>query len=88
MAMSRQGATSSDLLLNPESMNNKLHQVLSNALVFFYRKEHTHCTTEKLLKLKKKNPKPQMLIYSFSCTALMAAADQLSPPAEAPNCGV
>ena len=58
MVVSRKSAASSDLLLNPELMNNKLHQVLSNALVFFHIKEHIHCTIEKLPKLKK-NPKPK-----------------------------
>lgn len=65
MAMSREGAASSDLLLNPESMNNKLHQVLINALMFFYRKEHTHCTIEKLPKLKKKTPNPNADLFFF-----------------------
>lgn len=63
MALSRKSAASSDLLLNPELMKNKLHQVLSNALVFFHIKEHIHCTIEKLPKLKKNQT--QTLIYSF-----------------------
>lgn len=86
MAMNSESAASSDLLLNPESMNNKLHRVLSNVLVF-YRKERTHCTTEKLPKLRGKNPKPNTDLF-FSCTAPMAATDQLSPPARALNCGI
>lgn len=73
MATSRESAAGSDLLLDPKSMNNELHQVLGNAFVFFYKKEHTHCTMEKLPTLKK-NPK-QTLFYSFLCSALMAAAD-------------
>lgn len=66
MAVSRKNAASSDLLLNPELMNNKLHQVLSNALVFFHIKEDIHCTIEKLPKLEK-NPKPKHW-FILSCT--------------------